>query len=112
MTVTANSGPEGQHLLYNSDDVEYKQPAKPAKRPSSSGAVVGNFPIFETELQRAMRPFENSTVATLDRLIKNDSVLQIQRITDDPFRHLRIPEPLIELERIQRLIRPFNLNGI
>ena len=113
MTDTPNSGPEGQQLLYNSDDVEYKQSAKPAKtqfkitvKPTAARRSSLDLPIYESEVQKAIRQLENNPIVRLQRQLENNPIFQVQRMMDSAFPS--IPESLLELERLQRSMRAFD----
>lgn len=103
---------------HSSPDVPSEEPAKPAKtqfkitlKPSavkrsatSRRPSRRHVPFYESEVQRAARIYERSAVAALDRMYKNTEFYRLQQMMDQAFP--RIPDHLLELERIQRLTDP------
>ena len=99
MTITAehDSGP----LLFTWSDAPEKEPVKPAKtqfkitvKPTAARRSRLDLPIYESEVQRALKQYydnpvmrllmhyENSPVVRLQRQLENNPVFQIQRMMD------------------------------
>ena len=111
MTITAehDSGP----LLFTWSDAPEKEPVKPSKtefkitaKPTAARKSRLDLPIYESEVQKAIRQLENNPIVRLQRQLENNPVFQVQRMMNSALP--RIPESLLELERLQRLTRPFD----
>ena len=72
MTHTADHDCVAQAQHMNGVDVEYREPAKPTRRPFLSGKELMDLFMRLSESQRATRAAEQtSTVTVLDKLIEN-----------------------------------------
>ena len=111
MTLTADFGPAAQPRNFNGPDIPHKpvkEPARIAKRPSSSGSLGMDFSRFETESQKLKKLYENSAVGILNRMLKDSEIFQIQRLNDEMFPS---SQALKELERQDRILREFDRAG-
>ena len=106
MTFTTDHDCSAQSQHFNGPDVKYKEPDKPAKTQFKITVKPTAARSSRPEVQRALRQYYDNPVLRLQRQLENHPIFQIQKIMDSALP--RIPESLLELERMQRSMRAFD----